>query len=120
MPVVNPGFLQLSAAGVIQREMKGSVRTEIAWIRIGNATFATHPGETVPAMGIATKTMMAGDGPKMVLGLGMDALGYILKPEFFDPTRKIPHSDYLCSMSAGKETGPIVMAVIAELAKGRD
>jgi len=92
--------------------MTDSVATEVAVFRIGNAYFATHPGETVPAMSLATKKMMQTDGPKFVMGLGMDAMGYILKPEFFDPEKKIPHAGYLCSMSAGKETAPMIMAVL--------
>jgi len=47
-------------------------------------------------------------------------LGYILKPEFFDPSNKIPHSEYLCSMSTGKETAPKVMQVIGELADQKE
>ena len=113
LPVDNMGFRQLAAAGVIKRVMTDSVATEIAVFRIGNAYFATHPGETVPAMSLATKKMMPTEGPKFVMGLGMDAMGYILKPEFFDPEKKIPHAGYLCSMSAGKQTAPMVMAVLA-------
>lgn len=113
LPVDNLGFRQLAAAGVIKRVMTDSVVTEAAVFRIGNACFATHPGETVPAMSLATKQMMPTDGPKFVMGLGMDAVGYILKPEFFDPEKKIPHAAYLCSMSAGKQTGPIIMAVLS-------
>jgi len=112
LPVDNMGFRQLAAAGVIKRVMTDSVATEIAVFRIGNAYFATHPGETVPAMSLATKKMMPTEGPKLVMGLGMDAIGYILKPEFFDPEKKIPHAGYLCSMSAGKQTAPMIMAVL--------
>ena len=117
MPLANPGFQQLSAMGVINRKFSDSVMTEIAWFSIGNSFFATHPGETVPAMGLATKLLMQTNGPKFVLGLGMDALGYILKPEFFDATKKIPHSGYLCSMSIGIETMNYVMKTLELLAK---
>lgn len=113
LPVDNMGFRQLAAAGVIKRVMTDSVATEVAVFRIGNAYFATHPGETVPAMSLATKKMMPTDGPKFVMGLGMDAMGYILKPDFFDPEKKIPHAGYLCSMSAGKQTAPMIMAVLS-------
>ncbi len=115
MPVENAGFKQLAAAGVITRNMTEGVITEIAVFNIGNAWFATHPGETVPAMGFATKALFPNDGPQFVLGLGMDALGYIVKPYFFNPEKKIPHSEYLCSMSVGKEASTIVMNVIEEL-----
>ena len=56
-------------------------------------------------------------GPRFVLGLGMDALGYILNKEFFDPAQKVPHAEYLCSMSVGPETKEIIMQVLTELAQ---
>jgi hypothetical protein len=115
MPVENPGFKALSAAGVINRKLTDSVETEIAVFRIGDAVFATHPGETVPEMGLQTKALMKNRGPRFVMGLSMDAMGYILKPYFFDQERKVPHAEYLCGMSAGKETGPVVMQVLRDL-----
>jgi hypothetical protein len=59
--------------------------------------------------------MMQTKGPKFVLGLGMDALGYILKPSFFDPQQKIPHSEYLCSVSLGVQTQTYVMRALEAL-----
>jgi hypothetical protein len=115
MPVMNPGFRMLSEAGVIERKIDSGTVTEIAWFSIGEAMFATHPGETVPAMGLETKKMMRTDGPKFVLGLGMDAMGYILKPEFFDSSKKIPHANYLCSMSVGPQAMPLIMEILQEL-----
>ena len=115
LPVENMGFRQLVAAGVINRKMTDLVETEMAIFRIGNAYFATHPGETVPAMSHATRKILTNDGPKFVMGLSMDALGYILKPEFFDPEKKIPLATYLCSMSVGKQTGPLIISLIEEL-----
>lgn len=117
LPVNNTGFIQLSKAGVIDRNIDTTVKTEIAWFTIGNAVFATHPGETVPAMSIATKELMHTDGPKFVLGLSMDALGYILKPYFFDQSRKIPHAEYLCGMSLGPETSRHVMETLKMLSR---
>ncbi len=105
--VENEGWKQLAAMGTIRREIKDSVTTELAWFSIGEAQFATHPGETAPFYGLETKKLM-GSGPRFVLGLGNDALGYILKPTFFE-NKDIPHSGYLTSMSVGKATGPIMM-----------
>ena len=116
MPIKNEGFIQMAKAGVIRRDIDTSVTTEIALFSIGNAVFATHPGETVPQMSLETKKMMTTNGPKMVLGLAMDALGYIVKPYFFDKEKNIPHSEYLCSMSAGPETMDKVMEVLRQLA----
>lgn len=115
MPVVNPGFRMLAEAGVIERKIDSGTVTEIAWFSIGEAMFATHPGETVPAMGLETKKMMRTDGPKFILGLGMDAMGYILKPDFFDTTKKIPHANYLCSMSVGPQAMLRIMEILQEL-----
>lgn len=119
MPVANPGFQMVSKMGVIKRAITDGTLTEIAWFSIGEAMFATHPGETVPAMSLATKKLMNTKGPKFVMGLGMDALGYILKPEFFDKEKKIPHAEYLCGMSVGIEAMPLVMKIVTELATGQ-
>jgi len=108
LPMVNPGFKMLSDAGVIKRKFGATVETEIAYFKIGNASFATHPGETSPQLGFYTKDLMDNSGPKFIIGLGMDALGYILKPSYFEPGNQIPHSQYLTSMSIGPETMPIL------------
>jgi hypothetical protein len=118
MPVKNPGFIQLAKAGVIRRQIDTTVKTEIAVFSIGNAMFATHPGETVPEMSLATRKLMTTNGPKFVMGLSMDALGYIVKPYFFDPSKKIPHAEYLCSMSVGPEASRVVMETIGSLVNG--
>lgn len=118
LPVKNEGFRQLSAMHVIPRPLTDSVQTELVLFDLGEAKFATHPGETVPAMGLATKRLMVTDGPKFILGLGMDALGYILKPEFFDPGMKIPHSEYLCTMSLGPQTRDLIMQAIDSMIRG--
>ena len=83
--------------------------TEMAWFKIGNAQFITHPGETPPSYSMASKELMNTE-PKFVLGLGLDAMGYILEPKFFeDPT--VPHAEYLTRMSPGPDAGPKVMTV---------
>jgi hypothetical protein len=106
-PVENEGWKQLAAIGTIRREIKDSVTTELSWFSIGDAQFATHPGETAPYYGLETKKLM-GTGPRFVLGLGNDALGYIVKPSFFED-KNIPHAEYLTSMSVGKPTAPMMM-----------
>lgn len=106
LPVKNEGFRQLSQAGVISRKFTDSVSSELACFRIGDALFATHPGETSPALSLYTRSLMKNKGPKFILGLGMDALGYILKPVYFVPKNSIPHSPYLTSMSIGPDTYP--------------
>jgi hypothetical protein len=111
-PMKNQGFSMLSKAGVIKRKFGETVESEIACFSIGDANFATHPGETVPAMGLETKSWMKGTGPKFVMGLSQDALGYILKPSFFVKENKIPHSEYLTGMSIGPDTMKMIMDTI--------
>ena len=120
LPVSNPGFQQLSGLGVIKRTITDSVETEIAWFSLGDAQFVTHPGETVPAYSLQSKALMKLRGPKFVIGLGMDALGYILKPTFFNPADSLPHAEYLTGMSVDKEAGPLVMKQIIKIAGAQE
>jgi len=107
LPITNPGFQQLSQLGIINREIGETTKSEIAWFKIGPAQFVTHPGETPPAFSFASKSWMNSE-PKFVLGLGLDAVGYILKPEYFtDPD--MPYAEYLTRMSPGPEAGPLVL-----------
>ncbi|MEY4629778.1 MAG: hypothetical protein RLZZ595_2104, partial [Bacteroidota bacterium] len=114
-PVENQTFKMLSKAGVIKREFGTNVTSEIAYFTIGDCSFATHPGETVPALGLASKQLMKNKGAKFVMGLSQDALGYILKPSFFNPENKIPHSDYLTGMSIGPQTMDIILQTLKNL-----
>ena len=117
LPVSNPGFQQLSSLGVINRVVTDSVETEIAWFEIGDAKFVTHPGETSPKYALDSKELMNTSGPKFVLGLGMDGLGYIVTPDFFDSANEVPHSEYLTGMSIDKQAGPMIMQVVEELSE---
>ena len=113
----NEGFKALAAAGVLDLPPGDTVQTEVAWFRIGPVQFATHPGETSPFYALETRKLM-GAGPSFVLGLTLDALGYILKPEYFtNPEMKF--ADYLTSMSVGPRTGPAVMDALGEIIPGR-
>ena len=116
-PLSNPSFLMLSKAGIIKRDFGKTVSSEIAYFNIGDASFATHPGETCPALGLATKELMNNKGPKFVLGLSQDALGYIIKPSFFDQSKNIPHSEYLTGMSIGPATMGIILSNLKMLIK---
>lgn len=55
-----------------------------------------------------------GKGTKFVLGLGNDALGYILKPKYFENST-LPHAEYLTGMSVGKLAGPLVLEAVKSL-----
>jgi hypothetical protein len=106
-PVDNQNWKLLSQAGVIKREFTDSVQTTISWFSVGNAQFVTHPGETTPWLGLKTKALMK-SGPRFVLGLSQDALGYIVKPEFFTDSTRL-HAGYLTGMSLGPRTTPILL-----------
>ncbi len=116
LPVSNQGFQQLAAAGVINRIITDSVETEIAWFSIGNAQFVTHPAETTPTHSKESKKLMNNLGPKFVLAVAMDGLGYILTPEFYQPGTKMKHTEYLTGMSIDKNAGTILMQKIGQLA----
>ncbi|HRO44222.1 neutral/alkaline non-lysosomal ceramidase N-terminal domain-containing protein [Agriterribacter sp.] len=117
IPVNNNGFKQMTAAGIIKRDISDGTPTEIAWFTIGNAVFATHPGETSPLYAFATKQLMTNNGPKFIIGLGQDELGYILKPDFFEPGTRLHAAPYLTGMSPGEAAGAAMMQVLTELAE---
>ncbi len=116
LPVSNVNFQQLSKMGVINRSIADSVSTEVAWFSIGNAQFVTHPGETTPTHSLESKRLMTNQGPKFVIGLGMDALGYILTPEFYEENPKVNHSEYLTGMSIDEKAGAVLIDNINSLA----
>ena len=116
-PLANSSFQMLSKAGIIKRNFGKTVASEIAFFTIGDASFATHPGETCPALSLDTKKLMNNNGPKFILGLSQDALGYIIKPSFFEASNKIPHSEYLTGMSIGSETMGIILSTLKNLIK---
>ncbi|MCP4977680.1 MAG: alkaline ceramidase [Maribacter sp.] len=116
LPVSNVNFQQLAKMGVINRSITDSVSTEVAWFSIGNAQFVTHPGETTPTHSLESKRLMTKQGPKFVIGLGMDALGYILTPEFYEENPKVKHSEYLTGMSIDEKAGAILIDNLNSLA----
>ena len=109
LPVANDGFKQLAAAKIIPRALGDTTETEVAWFAVGPAQFVTEPGETAPLYSREAQALMK-TGPKFILGLGLDELGYILKPEYF--TTKYPHGEYLTATSPGPDAGPAMMEAL--------
>lgn len=119
LPIENPGWIALLDGGVLQRErFDGALRTEVAWFSIGDVEFVTHPGETSPAYSLASRRLMQ-SGNGFVLGLALDALGYILKPEYFVPGAAFPSAEYLTATSLGPRTGPLLLEALESIVPSR-
>lgn len=117
VPLENPGFTSLLQAGVLKRPLEnGHIRTETAWMRIGDAVLVTHPGETSPQHSLDTRALID-RRHSFVLGLTGDALGYILKPEYFAPDAAFPSAEYLTATSIGPKTAPLLMENVAALVR---
>lgn len=111
----NWGFRLMAWLGVLEREIGwGDMHAPVSAWRIGDVVFVTHPGETSPAYALASRDLMQGR-TEFVLGLAQDALGYILKPGYFDDDAPWPHAAYLTSVSTGRSAGPRLMAVLEAL-----
>ena len=113
------------------------MRTEIAYVTIGPASFLTYPAEVYPELingGIESpigqdyetepielpvaREMMSGDY-KFIIGMGNDELGYIIPKSEWD--KKNPYmygmeeSPYGESNSLGPDTAPILHQEIKQL-----
>jgi hypothetical protein len=119
LPIDNPGWIALLNGGVLHRQQfGGALRTEVAWFAIGDVEFITHPGETSPFYSLASRRLMAGENG-FVLGLALDALGYILKPEYFVAGAAFPSAEYLTATSLGPQTGPLLLDALESIVPER-
>ena len=101
--------------GVLERNLHDdAMRTESAVFNIGDARFATHPGETSPYYSLKTRELL-GSETTFILGLTQDAMGYILKTDYFDDDTAYPSGEYLKSVSVGREAGPRLMQTLRAL-----
>ncbi len=115
VPLENWAFRLLMWLGVLDRPtFDGAMRTSAAVFTIGSARFATHPGETSPHYALETRRLLDAEHT-FVMGLAQDAMGYILKPEYFADQAAYPHGEYLISVSAGEAAGPRLMQTLSEL-----
>jgi len=95
--------------GYVNLPLGEDLRTELNVVKIGFIEIVTVPGELLPKLGHQlTETMMTGKY-NIIVGLGNDELGYIIPFEDWDPTK------YEESMSAGRETGPIILDALQAL-----
>lgn len=115
IPLENWGFRALIWINVLQRDVPdGNMVTSVATFNLGSARFVTHPGETSPAYSLESRELAGGDHV-FIMGLTQDAMGYILKPEYFTDTESFPSADYLTAVSAGARAGPLIMNKIKQL-----
>jgi len=114
MPVENEGFRMMTELGLVERDLSESVPTEVAWFAIGPAQFATHLAETAPEYAEKTRALM-NTGPKFILGLGLDHLGYICPPRYFEQTGTLFKAEYLTRMSPGPQAGPAMMTALESI-----
>ena len=139
LPLQNPIFKIGAAFGILNRGFSkwGHMRTEIAYITLGPASFLTYPGEVYPELingGIESpygqdfkidpveipvaREMMKGKY-KIIIGLGNDELGYIIpKSEWDDDPPYIyneQESPYGEINSLGPDMSPLLHKEIRQM-----
>ncbi len=78
VPVDNKQLFFLANIGIFQRQLyRNKVETCLFAARLGDAMFATLPGEPLPAVGFAIKNAMRAKC-NFLFGLGGDELGYLI------------------------------------------
>jgi hypothetical protein len=142
LPVKNCIYRLGARFGVIDRgySRRRHMRTEIAYVTIGPASFLTYPGEVYPELingGIeapfgqdydtepleipVARELMSGDY-KFIIGMGNDEIGYIIPKSEWD--KKDPYiygleeSPYGEDNSLGPDTAPILHEEIRQLIEG--
>ncbi|MEK7396999.1 MAG: neutral/alkaline non-lysosomal ceramidase N-terminal domain-containing protein [Candidatus Poribacteria bacterium] len=102
IPMENDGFKQLMEIGVFKNYLyeNGKIKTEVNYIKIGDAQIATFPGEVLPKLGFKVKGEMKSKY-KFIFGVANDELGYILAEEDFNKELY----RYEKSMSIGSKIG---------------
>lgn len=139
IPLDNPPLFLLASLGVVQRGFVewGALRTEIAAIRLGPASFLAVPGEIYPELvngGIESppgrdfedappeepplRALMPGRF-RFVIGLANDAIGYIVPKSEWDDEPPWLYGEeeetYGEVVSLGPETAPSLHAAMAAL-----
>lgn len=117
MPIENPKFAAISQAGLTPRNFdQVSVATEVVAFSVGSAQFATHPGETAPVFAEQTRALMEDSGgPKIILGLGLDEIGYICPRSYFENPKAYGAAEYITGMSPGISAGDTMMKALSSI-----
>ena len=111
--VENFAFWLAASLGIIPREVPpvGEYGTTyMTTFAIGPITFGTIPGEYVPDYSFAIREVMGGDA-QVIIGLGMDWIGYAITPEQYEDLAYIYEALLCGSRWAGEE----LMAVYHEI-----
>ena len=106
LPMANPLLALAAQLGVINRapNADGTVTTTLTAGRIGPAQFATMPGEPLPKVGLAAKSLMDARF-RFFFGLADDELGYLLHAEAVGDERYA----YEQRMSINPNAAPLLM-----------
>ena len=86
----------------------------VSWHRIGDAEFIVWPGEPSPEYSRRLKALMKSPN-KFAIGLGNDAVGYIVEPESVEQDTSGRLSGYELMMGLGIEGGPCAWAASESL-----
>ncbi len=139
LPLENPLFKLGAALGILNRGYStwNHMRTEIAYLTIGPASFLTYPGEVYPELingGIespvgqdfkidpvelpVSRDLMKGKY-KFIIGLGNDELGYIIPKSEWDENPPYTYGEkeppYGEINSLGPETSPLIHQEIQQI-----
>lgn len=88
--------------------------TEVSWHLLGPAEFAVLPGEPSPEYAVMLKDRMAGPW-RFAVGLGNDAIGYIVEPQSVENDTTGRLAGYEVKMGLGPLAGPATWAAMAGL-----
>jgi hypothetical protein len=106
--------------GTLKRYMhksKGSMYVDnlrVTWHRLGDAEFATFPGEGDPEYGLALKARMASPW-KFTTSLSNDSVGYILTPGAVEADTGGQLKNYELKMGLGMPAGPCTWDATASM-----
>ena len=109
IPNTNPKFKGLFESG-LREDYRGRFRTDMTYIKLGEAQMITLPGELLPEVSFEILEQMDGF-PRILIGLANDELGYFVPP--YDFREDI----YEESMSPGPAAALIVRDTALRLLK---
>lgn len=110
IPLTNPRFKTLVDSGRAEI-YRGRLRTEMTYIRLGEAQILTVPGELLPEVSFEILEKMKGF-PRMIVGLANDEIGYIIPAEDFRD------DEYEETMSLGPAAAPLIKDTAFRLLTG--